>query len=332
MHELLEIDDRTLISNLKKVLGTENNCLADFLHYLGEVDHRRLYADEGYPSLFEYCVKVLALKEGEAFNRIRAARFARRFPVVLDLVRNGALCLTAMRIIGPCVDEATEASLFARIAGKTTREIEKIAAELSQKRSVAIPNCQVQLKPMFLESGAPESGKTPANAKPDKVRYLSPELVEVRFSATEEFSEKLDEAKRIHRAKGYSGTAADLFTEMLEIYLNRHDPKRRAATKRPPKVAGAIPSVNPRRPPQAVRDAVALRDRYQCTFVAVDGHRCLARTGLQYDHVRPFALGGSSLDPDEGRLLCPAHNRLAAEHTFGRNQIAAVIQRNRRLL
>ena len=40
MQNNLEIDDRTLLSNLKAVLGTEINCMADFLRYLGEVDHR----------------------------------------------------------------------------------------------------------------------------------------------------------------------------------------------------------------------------------------------------------------------------------------------------
>ena len=40
--------------------------------------------DEGYPSLFEFCVAALGLKEAEAFNRIRAARLAVNFPGVLD--------------------------------------------------------------------------------------------------------------------------------------------------------------------------------------------------------------------------------------------------------
>ncbi|MGE0172274.1 MAG: hypothetical protein AB7T49_05800 [Oligoflexales bacterium] len=36
----------------------------------------------------------------------------------------------------------------------------------------------------------------------------------------------------------------------------------------------------------------------------------------------PFALGGRSDDPTNVRLLCRAHNRLHAEHAFGKGFVA----------
>src|SRR5688572_19085838 len=39
-----------------------------------EVDSRKLYASQGYASLFTYCVKVLHLSEHAAYLRIDAAR------------------------------------------------------------------------------------------------------------------------------------------------------------------------------------------------------------------------------------------------------------------
>ena len=59
------------------------------------------------------------------------------------------------------------------------------------------------------------------------------------------------------------------------------------------------------------------RDGGQCTFVSDKGHRCEARTRLEFDHVDPVARGGRST-VNGMRLLCRAHNQHAAECTFGK--------------
>ena len=48
-------------------------------------------------SLFVYCRDALGMSEGEAYNRIEVARAARRFPVVLDMLSDGRVHLTAVR-------------------------------------------------------------------------------------------------------------------------------------------------------------------------------------------------------------------------------------------
>ena len=74
--------------------------------------------------------------------------------------------------------------------------------------------------------------------------------------------------------------------------------------------------------PDEVRDMIFVRDAEQCTFVAGDGTRCRCRKGLQVDHIRPFSAGGTH-DPSNLRLLCGAHNRLAAEHVLGKHVMQA---------
>jgi 5-methylcytosine-specific restriction endonuclease McrA len=65
-----------------------------------------------------------------------------------------------------------------------------------------------------------------------------------------------------------------------------------------------------------VRRAVWRRDQYQCAFRSDEGRRCEARSGLEIDHIQPVARGGGST-VDNLRLLCRAHNQLAAEKSFG---------------
>ncbi|MBI5240147.1 MAG: HNH endonuclease, partial [Elusimicrobia bacterium] len=72
-----------------------------------------------------------------------------------------------------------------------------------------------------------------------------------------------------------------------------------------------------RRVPQWVRDRVWERDQGRCSFRAADGRRCGPRAWLEFDHVRPYALGGASDDPANVRLLCRAHNQLRAREMFG---------------
>jgi 5-methylcytosine-specific restriction endonuclease McrA len=69
--------------------------------------------------------------------------------------------------------------------------------------------------------------------------------------------------------------------------------------------------------PKKIRREVRERDGNRCVYVdATTGKRCDCERGLQYDHIVPFARGGASNTSQNMRLLCPTHNRLAAEHVF----------------
>ena len=70
--------------------------------------------------------------------------------------------------------------------------------------------------------------------------------------------------------------------------------------------------------PAEVRHAVMMRDGGCCSYVGPDGKRCGARGMLEFDHVKPFALGGTH-EASNIQIFCKAHNGLAAEAIFGRD-------------
>jgi hypothetical protein len=76
------------------------------------------------------------------------------------------------------------------------------------------------------------------------------------------------------------------------------------------------PSSDDRHVPAEVRRQVAERDGKRCTFVSEQGTRCPERAMLEYDHVRPVALGGRST-VENLRLRCRAHNQFEAELLYG---------------
>lgn len=94
---LTRLSDRELLTRVRDAAQQERRVTAALIALLAELDARRLYLGEGCSSLFTYCTQVLHLSEHAAYNRIEAARAARRFPVILDLIESAAVTLTTVR-------------------------------------------------------------------------------------------------------------------------------------------------------------------------------------------------------------------------------------------
>jgi hypothetical protein len=94
------LSDAALLTEVTRLASREREATADLILSLGELDVRRLYLAEGCASLFTYCTERLHLSEHAAYRRIEAARLARRFPLVLERLREGALTLTAGGLLG----------------------------------------------------------------------------------------------------------------------------------------------------------------------------------------------------------------------------------------
>jgi 5-methylcytosine-specific restriction endonuclease McrA len=84
--------------------------------------------------------------------------------------------------------------------------------------------------------------------------------------------------------------------------------KRPQKNPRPAKTPGQVTA--------AVKRAVWLRDDGKCTWPLDSGGTCGSTTRLEIDHVVPRARGGAST-VDGCRLLCAAHNQLAARQVYG---------------
>jgi hypothetical protein len=88
-----DLSDRDLLAEVERAVPCEREANARLIALLMELDSRKLYAGQGYASLFAYCVH---LSEHAAYLRIEAARVARRFPAILDKLSNGSVHLTAV--------------------------------------------------------------------------------------------------------------------------------------------------------------------------------------------------------------------------------------------
>src|SRR5215831_13228015 len=133
---LTSLTDTQLLARVKLFAGQERESTANLIAGLMELDLRRLYLGEGCSSLFAYCTHVLHLSEDAAYNRIRAARVAAKWPEVLELIANGSLTVTAVRLLSDALTSANHANLFAAATHKSKRDVESIVAAANPRPDI----------------------------------------------------------------------------------------------------------------------------------------------------------------------------------------------------
>ena len=79
---LNHLKDKDLLTQMRQLIQSERDLLVSILHHLREIERRRLFADLGYSSLFEYAVGELKYSEGQAGRRIAAMRLLKDLPAV----------------------------------------------------------------------------------------------------------------------------------------------------------------------------------------------------------------------------------------------------------
>ena len=163
----------------------------------------------------------------------------------------------------------------------------------------------------------------PASGSTD-INDLAPVQCEVRFQASEEFTEKLKQAKKLLSGKFPAGVSLEeVLGECIDVFLDKKCPvrkdKRRRAKAAKVKKPAALPSKpkeTTRNIPTAIRDEVYIRDGGKCTYKAPDGTRCCSEHDLEVHHEVPFAVCKSH-ELENLRLLCRQHNSLLANRDFG---------------
>jgi 5-methylcytosine-specific restriction endonuclease McrA len=136
-HHVTNLADAALHSELKRLTGSSNALTAQLLAHLGELEARGIYRERACSSLYTYCVYELRLSEDEAQRRCRAARLARQFPVLLDMLQDASIHLTGILLLGPHLTPENQAELLPRARYRTKRELERLIAEIAPCSDVA---------------------------------------------------------------------------------------------------------------------------------------------------------------------------------------------------
>src|SRR6185295_6178265 len=131
------LSDDDLVAKVRSLAGREREATVDLIAHLAELDARRLYLGAGFSSLFTYCTELLQLSEAEAYNRIEAARAARRFPVILARLAEGSLNLTTVRLLASHLTAENHLEFMDAASGKSRRAVEELLARHFPQPDVA---------------------------------------------------------------------------------------------------------------------------------------------------------------------------------------------------
>lgn len=253
------------------------------LEILQAMDDSGGYRWLGCKSLFEYATRELKLSESVSYTMIAVARKGNEIPELISHLKERKITLTAARMITPVLNFENHAAMLQAAAVLPKRQLEKLIAKIDPKLAV-----------------------------PERVTYATEDRLELRMGISEELSAQLDRACELLSSKlQKKATYEETLEAMLELYLSKEDPLRkaaRAASKPPSNVTQENPA-STREIPAAIKHQVILRDNNQCTQRLHDGTRCPERKWLDIHHIVPLSQGGLTAI-DNLTTVCRGHHRL----------------------
>jgi hypothetical protein len=326
---------RALTANLAALLRREHVALADFLVALAAFDHDRGWIQLGYPSLFDFLHRELRLSRSAAHYRKVAAQLIQQVPAVVEPLRQGRLCMTSVVEAARVLTTENCERVLPQFLGLSRRDAMEVVAKLQPHP--ALPTRTVVTSPRAASPAAvareaAAACSLPLSSPPDEVTSrpddspgefahregpptsapppsplevvpLSAEKRRVHITLSKSFLDKLAAATDALSHARPGATPEEVLETGLDLVLAQAR-KRRGLVEKPRK-SRALPK-NARIPAE-VRRAVWSRDGGRCQWPIESGGVCGCTRRIEYDHVQPIALGGTSTI-ENVRLLCRSHN------------------------
>ena len=104
--------------------------MAEFLLALAEFDGQRGWLELGYSSLFYFLHRELGLSKGAAHYRKTAAGLVRRFPEIVEPLRDGRLCITSVVEVAKVLTADNRHEVLPRFFQRSRRDARAVAAAL----------------------------------------------------------------------------------------------------------------------------------------------------------------------------------------------------------
>jgi hypothetical protein len=286
--DLKHLSDQELMTETKAWVKKESALLTTILHHIKEIDRRRLYADFKQPGLLELIMTELDYPRDQAVRRIQAMRTMRELPEIEPMLESGELNLTHIGIAqtlfshekkeGKPLAAQAKMAIFAQVAGKTTREAQRI---------------------IFSHSTSPVKFK-------EVIKMVGADTFEVTFRTNEATVKTLEDLKGMLAHKHPGITLDELIQKLAEFGREEFKRVKPVAAPRPKSNAANSKAAISK---ASIRRQIWQRDKHKCTG-------CGSTFALEEDHKLPKAKGGQ-YSLENMRLLCRSCNQRAAVKHFG---------------
>src|SRR6059036_3454557 len=242
------LSDRHLLDEVKRLAARERDVTAELIAHLAEVEERGLHHAEGFDSMFLYCRQILLLSEHAAYGRIEAARAARKFPIILEMLAQGSLNLTTVGLVGRHLTRDNYREVLAAAKGRSKSEVEELVARIHPQPDVPssirkLPEVKPAASPSALlpapaatpaPSALPAPSVLPPPPAPSRVvTPLAPDRYKVQFTVSKDTCEKLRLAQDLLRHVIPDGDPGVIFDRALTVLLENLTKSKFAATEHP---------------------------------------------------------------------------------------------------
>ena len=227
---MLTLSNDGLITAVRLLVKEERRITREILDLINEVSRRRLFADLGYSSIFDWLVKDLGYSESAAYRRMQAARLLQAVPEIAGKLESGVLGLTMLSKVQTLI-RADEKRTGERISTQEKSEI------LSKVESCSGREAEHRLAVHFPDLAM-------AGSK-EKVRAISEDQVRVQVTFTREQFEKLKRIEELLSHTHNDASNAALLDAAMDVFLEKKDPLKK---KDPFKKKDALKKIVPPRP------------------------------------------------------------------------------------
>lgn len=263
---LKHLTDKTLISEVKRLSGIERKALSEILHYIKEIDRRKLFSDLNYMSMMDFLIKELGYSEGAAIRRLQSARMLEEMPEIENNIRAGSLTLSNLQKAAGFFkkenikDPIKKKKILKQIENKTARECEKTLFSLGE------------IKPL------PSEG----------IKIVSKDFQQIKVNVSDAIFKNLEEVRQL---LGHHYINEKFLNDLAREARENINRKRFKLVDRP-----RTTTSNSRYITNSDKREVYKQSNGVC-------ENCGSLFLVQYDHLKPFALGGKS-EASNLRLLC----------------------------
>src|SRR5438105_10656030 len=153
-YSLSHLTNRALQESLAGLVCKDRTATASMVAHIAEFDARRLYRPAACPSMYCYCIRELKFSEDAACMRIRAARLARKFPVIFPAIADGRLTLSVVALVSRHATRQNGNELLAAAMGQTLAKVREMLAARFPRQDVPTEICSI---PQVIANSGPVS-------------------------------------------------------------------------------------------------------------------------------------------------------------------------------
>ena len=211
--------------------------------------------------MYAYCRDRLHMSEAAAYERTSAARAARQFPIIFDMIARGDIHLSGVAVLAKPLTEGNHKELLGAAKHQTKHRIEELVKEwfpspdaTSSVRKLPQQREQVVTGQMTLAGGNKSDVGSPGSTEPtpakppmaaphrSMIAPTGPERFRIQFAVGKDLRDKLLEAQALLRHQVPDGDISEIFERGLDLLLRDVKKKRFGVGSRPKKNASRVAS------------------------------------------------------------------------------------------